>query len=330
MFKKLIVQLKSGVLSSFQSDTTLGIFCWRLKQQYGEEKLIAFLDRYRKGKPIFTISNELFEINGTLFLVKPVYDLRISKQGNSKKEKIGDMLHDKENRSQNYISLRQLNAFLNGDFKEYSKKEDDIYADEKRKYTLTPGFTSELRVSVEIDRNSSRSKDGQLFSYHPKYLKEGNRLAFLIKILDDKAFEEFNCEKVLKEVFEIGYGKKKSSGYGYCKVLSFEDFNDIKEPENSNGFISLSNYLPAKADNILNGIYDTNVKYGRLGEELSLSRMPFKKPMLMIKPGAVFFTENKKDFYGRVTNDAEVSPVNSFVVQFGMPFTLNFYIQNTD
>jgi len=246
MLKKLCVHLKSGVLSTFDSDTTLGIFCWRLRQLHGEEKLKSFLERYRNGNPVFTISNELFDVNGTIFFPQPVYIPTLKTQKESKKEKIGDMLRHKESRSNNFISLRQLNAFLNGNFEEYNQRETDIYADKKRKKKLTPGYTSELCVSVEIDRESSKSKEGQLFSYHPKYLREGNKLVFLIKVLDKNAFNEFDCEKVLKDVFEIGYGKKKSSGYGHCKVFSFEDFNEIKEPESPNGFLTLSNYCLRK------------------------------------------------------------------------------------
>ena len=323
MLKKLTVQLKSSVLSEFDSDTTLGIFCWRLKQLHGEEKLEAFLNRYKEDKPVFTITNELFEINENLFFPCPVYIPKINKQTKSKKEKINNMLLQKENSSRDYISLRQLNAFLDGDIEEYNKKEENISYDTKHIYKLIPGFESELRVGVEIDRISSRSKDGQLFSYHPKFLKEGNKLAFLIKILDTEAFDKFYCERILKTVFEIGYGKKKSSGYGHCQVISFDEFSEIKQPEDSKAFLTLSNYLPAKSDNIISGFYDTFIKYGKLGEELSSSKIPFKKPILFIKPGAIFFTNNSKKNYGRITEKSEISPANNFVVQFGIPFTLN-------
>ena len=327
MLKKLTVHLKSGVLSKFDSDTTLGIFCWRLKHLHSEEKLKAFLELYRSGKPVFTISNELFEIDKTIFFPQPCYVPLSKTERKTKAEKIGDMLEHKEIRSQNLISLRQMNAFLNGDFSEYNKREPDIYADKKMKKKLTPGFTSELRVGVEIDRESFKSKESQLFSNHPKYLKEGNKLVFLIKVLDENAFVEFDCENVLKDGFEIGYGKKKSSGYGHCMVISFSNFNEIKEPDHTNGFISLSNYLPAKTDSIISGRYDTHVKYGKLGEELALSKIPFKKPMIMIKPGAIFFTEKQQEYYGRVTVTGEASTANPFVVQFGIPFTLNAKIK---
>lgn len=326
MLKKLTVQLNSGLLSQFDSDTTFGIFCWRLNHLFGEEKLEVFLDRYLNGNPVFTISNELFEVKDTLFFPIPGYTPSVVTSNLSKREKIGEMLKHKENRTRNYISLRQLNAFLNGNMEEYSIKEDDIFLDETNLQKLTPGYASELRVGVAIDRDTSQSKERQLFFYHPKYLKERNQLVFLVKIIDQKAFDDFNCEVVLRDVFETGYGKKKSSGFGQCKIISFEPFDEIKEPENANGFISFGNYLPSEADKITSGFYDTKVKYGRLGEVFSLSSNPFKKPILFITPGSCFLTDQKKEFYGRCTAKGEVSENKPEVIQNGIPFTLKMKV----
>ncbi len=330
MYKILKVQLKSGILSNFDSDTTLGIFCWRLKQILGEEKLKTFIDYYQKGNPVFTISNEFFEVKKTLFFPQPMFVPQKLDGKKNKTDKIGEMLNHKEIRNRRFISLRQLNAYLSGDLDDFHKQEPDIYADDKKKIELSPGYTSELRVSVEIDRASSKSKEGQLFSYHPKFLNESNKLAFLVKIFDQDLFDEYQCEKILKFVFRTGYGKKKSSGYGLCKVTEFKEFIEIKEPEDPNGFLILGNYLPAKNDTVIKGWYDTYVKYGRLGEELSLSSDPFKKPLLMIKPGGCFLSEKAKDFYGRVTDEGEISQANPFAVQFGIPFTLKVKFPETD
>jgi len=323
MLKKLTVQLNSGLLSQFDSDTTFGIFCWRLSHLLGEEKLKEFLDRYLNDNPVFTISNDLIEVKNTLFFPVPVYIPSVDNSDQSKKEKIGGMLKHKENRTRNYISLRQLNAFLNGNIEEYSKKEEDLFADENNLQILSPGYTSELRVGVAIDRDTSKSKDGQLFSFHPKYLKEGNQIIFLVKIIDQQAFDDFNCEAVLRDVFETGYGKKKSSGFGQCKVIDFKPFDEIKEPENVNGFISLSNYLPAEDDKITSGFYDTKVKYGRLGEVFSLSANPFKQPVLITGPGSCFKTKETKEWYGRVTLSGEISPSKPEVIHFGISFSLS-------
>jgi len=325
MLKKLSVRLKSGTLTEFDSDTTLGIFCWRLKDYLGEEKLKSFIDFYRNNKPVFTISNALFEINGILFFPQPVYVPSQEICSQNKKENISSMLKNKENKSINFISLKRFNAFLNGNIEDYLISDEPIYENENKKVILTPGFESELRVSVEIDRQSAKSKEGQLFSYHLRYLKKGNTLVFLIKVIDEKAFNEFKCQEILKDVFTVGYGKKKSSGYGQCVVNgNLDDFKDIDEPDNPNGFITLGNYLPAQGDGVVDGYYDTKVKYGKLGESFSSSKVPFKKPIIMITQGSYFITSKPNLWYGRITGVGEISPLKSEAVQFGMPFTLLF------
>lgn len=324
MIKKLTVKLKSGTLTEFDSDTTMGIFCWRLKDALGEEKLKSFLDCYKTGNPIFTLSSALFEIQNTLFFPTPVFIPSEYKKQN-KKENIESMLRSKEAKSRNFVSLKRFNDFLNNKINEFMLDDEPLFEGRTKKFQLTPGFESELRVGVMIDRETEKSKDGQLFSLHPHYLKKGNNLVFLIKVIDNNVFDKFQCEDILYNVFTVGYGKKKSSGYGHCAVLNkIEDFNGFEEPKYSNGFIVLGNYLPSESDQIGDGYYDSKVKYGKLGESLSTSKVPFKKPLLMITPGSYFITKKNKKFYGRVTNEGEISELNPFAMQFGIPFSLNF------
>lgn len=323
MIKKLTVKLKSGTLTEFDSDTTMGIFCWRLKDALGEEKLKSFLERYKAGNPVFTISNALFEIKNTLFFPTPVF-IQSEYKKQSKKENIESMLRSKEAKSRNFVSLQRFNALLNHQIDDFMLDDEPLFEGITKKVLLSPGFESELRVGVMIDRETEKSKDGQLFSLHPRYLKKGNNLVFLIKVVDSDTFNEFKCEDILHDVFTVGYGKKKSSGYGHCMVINkIEDFNGIVEPENSNGFIALGNYLPAESDQIAEGYYDVKVKYGKLGESLATSKVPFKKPILMITQGSYFKTGKTKPWYGRITNEGEISELNPFAVQFGTPFTLN-------
>jgi CRISPR-associated protein Csm4 len=125
---------------------------------------------------------------------------------------------------------------------------------------------------------------------------------------------------------QIGYGKKKSAGKGAFEIIGklepFDRFEDISE---ANGFVSLSNFMPAK-DDPTEGFYKTMVKYGKLGGEFTFGGNPFKKPLLMIQKGSVFKTNGKpRDFYGRVVSN--VAPARPEVVQYGygfaVPITIN-------
>jgi len=333
--KKLKLKLKSGLLSELQSDTIFGHFAWRFKDEHGEEKLEEFLELFVNGNPVFTISDGLFEkrfwdkekkkiIDEKIYFPKPL-KLTPPKFGNmSKQERIINFIKQKESKSRKLITLDELNLYLSGRLEEFEKSL------EESKIKDYPKFEDELRVSVEIDRQTFQSKDGQLFSYNPKYLDNDTFIVIFIKILNTKKWDDDKCEKILKSVFEIGYGKKKSSGYGQFEIIgNFEDFKGFNGQEDSNGFVSLSQYLPADKDKITNAYYDINVKYGKFGEEKSNSQNPFKPPMLFMKPGSCFETDIDipKDFYGRALKGfVDYQPK---AVHNGIAFTLRCKFKNS-
>ena len=232
--KKLKLKLKSGLLSELQSDTIFGHFAWRFKEQHGDEKLEEFLDLFVKGNPVFTISDGFLEKNGEVFFPKPLKLTPPEFESESKKDRIKNFIKQKESKSQKLITIKQLNYFLNPQVGDFDKP---LTQSNSKDY---PKFEQDLRVHVEIDRETFSSKDGQLFTENPKYLDKDTLLVVFVKILNQTKWDDLHCEDILKNVFEIGYGKKKSSGYGHFEILSFEDYTKFEEPKESNGFISLS------------------------------------------------------------------------------------------
>lgn len=325
--KKLKLKLKSGLLSELQSDTIFGHFAWRFKDEHGENKLTEFLNLFTEGNPVFTVSDGFFEkkfwdkekkkiIAENIYFPKPLKLTPPDFESKNKKERIINFIKQKESKSRRLITLEGLNFYLNSELDNF----DNSLAETDSKDF--PKFEDDLRVSVEIDRNSFQSKDGQLFSYNPKYLDDDTSIVVFIKIIDDTKWENNNCEKILKSVFEIGYGKKKSSGYGHFEVIGeFKNFDGFNEPAESNGFVNLSHYLPADKDKIIDAYYDINVKYGKLGEEKSNSQNPFKPPMLLMKPGSCFLTNEEKDFFGRTVKGLIDYQPN--IVHNGIAFSLN-------
>lgn len=326
--KTLLLKLKqkSGLLTELQSDTIYGHFCWRLKERLGTDKLTEFISSYQNGNPVFVLSDGLLQVNDEIHFPRPyVFNKPVQKE--IKAEKILEFVDRKKNKERNYLTLSELKKFLStGEIKIENKIEDG----ELKKKKKMPLINETLRVSVQIDRYNFGSSEGKLFSFNPRYTRDDVSYIVLIKVLDDSAFDSFECESIIKEVFKVGFGKKKSSGYGQFELdekdekNGFSEFKEIDEPNDSNAFMVLGNYLPSEADKVFPIGYEINTKYGKLGEELSGSENPFKNPIVFLTAGSCFKTEIKKDYYGRVTDTGEVSAANSFVVQFGMPFTLNF------
>jgi len=317
--KKLTVKLKSGLLTKLQSDIIFGHFCWRLKELSGKGKLEEFIQLYAEGKLVFTISDGFLQKNDEVFFPKPLISTPFKLKGENKRNRINSFLKQKEAKSRTFITAEQLNYFLKGDYVSY----DDSFEFLHIKEIALPVLKEDLRVSVEIDRETFASKEHNLFSYNPAYTDPDTTFAVLVKILDPDKFEEFQCENILKSVFEIGYGKKKSSGYGEFEVIDFSVYDRFSEPGESNGFIVLGNYLKSSGDKCTDGYYETNVKYGKLGEELSKSANPFKSPVIFFTAGSCFFSDEKKEYYGRITEKGEISTV-AYVRQFGTPLSLSF------
>jgi CRISPR-associated protein Csm4 len=322
LIKKINVTLISGLLTPLQSDTLYGHFCWRLLELKGESVLDRFIDLYAKGNPVFTLSDGLYEVDGEVLFPKPI----MSKDENStdkpikplaKEEKIKKLLNKKKDRENRYIAPKSLQAFLDGDLAKY---EGLLKTDP----ASSPKIIKDLRIHVGIDRNTLTHGDGLLFEQNPEYLGEKTSYAILVKILDESAYEDFEVESIFKDLFMTGFGKKKSSGYGAIEWHGMDDYPDLTEPvDDCNGFYTLGNYLPSIEDEIKDGYYRFFVKYGKLGETGASGPNPFKRPMIMMKPGSCFEVKKARDFYGRLTIPGEISTTNS-VVQFGMPFTLNY------
>lgn len=320
-FFNLKLKLKSGLLSELQSDTIWGHFCWRLKEIEGESVLNDFLDKYLDNNPVFTVSNGFPGNNDDIYFPYPIYPVNYGQNEKEKKQKLIDFLKHKSFKKIKSITFKELNYFLIGNIDKMRESIEERMIKEIK----SPEFRKDLRVSVEIDRNKFSSKEGKLFPYASMYLSENDIINIFIKVLDEDSFEKYHCKNLLTEVFELGFGKKKSSGYGEFEVVSFSEFNEFTEPENANAFINLSNYLPADSDKLKDSYYDYHLKYGKLGEDFAVSENPFKKPIIFIKEGSCCKVSEAKDFYGRCTKQGEIS-FHKEVIQYGLSFSLNLLL----
>lgn len=312
---------KSGLLTELQSDTIYGHFCWRLKEHLGSDKLNEFISQYKSNKPVFSLSDGLLKDENEILFPRPlVFSKPELKE--TKSEKIIEFIQRKSDKEQKYLTLSEMNEFLKTGKVVLSKQNTDGKTDKLKR--TRPIRIEDLRVSVQIDRNTLGSSEGKLFSYNPTYTDSSVSFILLIKVLDESLFEQFSCDKILKDVFNIGFGKKKSSGYGQFETGELVEFNDLEEPTDSDAFLSLGNYLPSFGDYATPIGYDINTKYGKLGEELSQSENPFKNPIVLLRAGSCFKTTRPNLYYGRITKEGEISSSCRFAVQFGIPFILNF------
>ena len=205
--KKLKLKLKAGLLSELQQDTIFGHFTWRFKEQHGDEKLEEFLNLFVNGNPVFTISDGMLEKNGEVFFPKPLKLTPPEFESKTKKERIKNFITQKESKSLKLITVEQLNLYLNGDLVNF---DESLAKTNSKNY---PKFEQDLRVHVEIDRETFSSKEGQLFTENPKYLDKDTSLVVFFKILHQDKWNDLHCDTILQNFFDIGYGNKKSYGH---------------------------------------------------------------------------------------------------------------------
>jgi len=145
-------------------------------------------------------------------------------------------------------------------------------------------------------------------------------LSIFFKLRSDINIKKF--EKYLKYIEDCGYGKKKSSGKGYFETIKFEKNDYFTSNTESNAYIVLSNYIPNDKDYEEVFYGDTMVKRGKLGDIKSFSEKPFKKPIIMYKPGSIFKGE-MADIKGKMLGNIHFE---KDIVQYGYGFTVGVKI----
>jgi CRISPR-associated protein Csm4 len=164
-----------------------------------------------------------------------------------------------------------------------------------------------LKNSIDRLTGATPAEGGGLYEFQETFTP-----IVTVYALVDQYFET-TLSRLLEYLAVSGFGKRKTVGYGaLAEAPALEPFEGFGSPENPNGFVSLSTFVPARHDPT-HGYWNLLVKYGKLGEELAYSENPFKRPVLMLRAGAVFFDSAVREFYGRLVEG--VSPHFDFVMQ---------------
>ncbi len=127
-------------------------------------------------------------------------------------------------------------------------------------------------------------------------------------------------QALLYELTHTGFGKRRSVGYGAVRSVGIDPFDGFEGPEDADGFVTLSAFVPAEDDPTI-GFWKTGVKYGKVGEERGATAPPFKRPLVRLLPGAVFRTDGRPGpFYGRLID--AIVPAMEEVRQYAFAFAV--------
>ena len=282
---------KSWLSSAWQADTVWGHLCWGLKYLHGEHELTDFIAAYDSSQPPLLISNGFPDD----LMPRPVLPLpALALQTNLAVQR-EQFDRQKQAKKEELLSLEEFNRALNGEMVSPLPK---------------PKLCRRTTLKNQINRitNTTMAEEQSLYPFEEYHC---NTITIYAKIAD--GFED-RARELFDYLSKTGYGKRKSVGYGWLELVEFKSFPGFASPVGANAFISLSNFVPAKRDPT-GGYWRALIKYGKLGEEYASSANPFKKPLLMLTAGSVFYDSPVRDYYGRFI--AGLTGEHPQVVQYG-------------
>ena len=286
-------KLKGWVASAWQSDTLFGHLCWGMRYLHGEEELKDFLRLYDDGTPPLLVSNGF---PGEL-LPNPIMPPLSIERTLPLAEQREHFRHYKQARGSKYVTPAEFSRAING---EVIVPSPETKAEETVRITL----------KNQLNRlTNTTDEEHPLYNFEEHYWPE---ITVYLKVSDD--FVDA-AKKLFQYIADTGYGKRKSVGYGQIESVSFDTFEGFNQPQKANGFVTLSNFVPAANDPAM-GCWNMIVKYGRMGEEWASEDNAFKKPLLMLEAGSTFLDSPTRDYYGCLVRN--LNPAYHQAVQYAL------------
>ena len=326
---RLTIEPRTSFRTPLQSDTIWGHLMWALRYLEGEGALLAFLKRYRGGDPPVLVSAGF--PTGTLPL--PVLQPRQATPTEEEEGQDAFSLSDlvvggalrKALEEERYLPLVQWREMAG----RLSAKAVDEAREEAREALRHLREAQQMQpvTRTAVDRVTGSAREAQLFVSDETFFEPGHRIDVWHKVADESLLPRL--ERWWQWMEANGFGQRKSAGHGAFDIQGeglVEASGELPEVIEPNGFVSLSAWVPKRADPT-NVTYRTRVKRGKLAETLAL-RNPWKKPLLMLEPGAVARLpegEAPSEWYGGLVE--EMHWAYEGIVQYGYAYPLPVHVK---
>ncbi len=278
---RAVIEPEGPLASALHGDTLFGAFCWSWLRRYGRDALEAeIIVPSLAGAPPVIFSNGF--PRGGLPLPMGCYDRDNALDDRAGKEERRDAYRrGKRLKNARYISRDAFRRIQRGDWRGFT---GSVMGE--------PG-EEETTMHNLIDRESGGS--GGLFGSSRRFFAPGE--GYDVYILS--GLPRDRLETVLELMFSLGVGADKSAGCGLFRLAALEEDGELMTPpDGANGFVALANFIPAAGDPA-QGRYKTLPKYPKLDRELAGADVPFKKPLLFLTAGSLFYARPLRPWYGR-------------------------------
>ena len=320
MLSRYVITPRSPIITPLMSDTFFGHFCWYLAYQHNdtENYLSDFLEQFHCNQPAPVIFSCGFPKG---FLPRPTIpgmkasetDQFIQKHlSEFKKNQISPDISDqkamfdsrviiKQWKKRQWISLDQWSS-INHNYSEFSLYEQYLTTNDssQQKYTeldiVGANFVNRLTGMVP-----DRDFGGGGFFHREKIWFNHNSQVHLYVDINDNTCEQLVDQFLLEYLPDYGFGADKSVGMGHLGIKKDVKFDpQTIQVENANAQLSLS-YASFEGIGNYRAHYKLFTKFGRLGGHYAIPEAsgkkpnPFKKPVLMFEPGAVFYDVDPRE-----------------------------------
>lgn len=282
-----VIAPEGPLASSLHSDTLFGAFCWSWLRCFGRESLESeLITPSLSGEPPVIFSNGF--PHGALPLPLGCYDTANRFEAlTDKVERRAAYQQAKKLKGARFVERAGFDRIRAGDWSGFTKN------------LVEEGGKDETIIHNMVSRDSGTVENldgaGNLFGSVRRFFDPAQR--FDCYILSDLDYDRLSA--VLELMLSLGIGADKSSGCGLFRLESLAEEKELlTPPEGANGFVVLSNFLPAREDPV-KGAWQLLPKYPKLDREFAQGDAPFKKPLLFLKAGALFRTETPRPWYGR-------------------------------
>lgn len=318
---RVTLRLRSGHITPFQADTFFGHLCWAVAELDGEGAIRDLLARYADAPPLL-VSDGFPRSGDAVFLPMPALPwpgfaataktLDIDREYLKKRRLLAGAL--KRVAKTPYVATDALLPLLASGMSGAAllKRIFDLTWCPK---AMVPRESAEC-ACVEWDACPALNPDNKetsacrrvrpprempaavmhnavnrltaaaenLFQQEERY--RDHDVAVFVS-LDEARFSRERLTAGLDYLRANGYGKDRSTGKGAIDRYEIAD-HPFPIPPGANAFLSLSSaYAPRAGELAGTAWYQPYVKYGKLGGGFSTDANPFKKPVMMLRAGAV-------------------------------------------
>ena len=318
---KLTIAPRSSFRTPLQSDTIFGHLLWAIRYLEGEDALSAFLGLYRSDGPPPLLVSAGFPAGMLPIPVMP----SIADEGTDSSiadRVVGAMLAERY-LAEDYLPLEQWREIASN-LSPTTLAEARARAWEQLA-ALKQMFQTRTIMRTAVDRITGAAREGRLFPVEETLYAPQARLEIWHKLSEEGLAYGLlaRLDAYWRWIERTGFGKRKSSGHGGLEIIEplRPADNELPHVENPNAFVSLSAWVPTEGDPT-DVTYRTRIKRGKLAELYAL-RNPWKKPLIMLAPGAVARLpagEAVREWYGGLVE--RIHWTMEGIVQYGYAFPL--------